>query len=166
MFLWKHGQAGIYDIQGIIKPTNWYGRQYGFNFEFIVNEQSSVQKIFNNLKIISNKTEPCKFEYEIVGEGYEWYPLKPVIKWINDNAKDVFSLEDLYLKVLSTPYGDLVTEYPDFPKLDVANDYIITKLPYLDFKTPHAYQESQPHQALDHEHTDNSSKTVLVYDKR
>ena len=166
MFLWKHGQAGIYDIQGIIKPTNWYGRQYGFNFEFIVNEQSSVQKIFNNLKIISNKTEPCKFEYEIVGEGYEWYPLKPVIKWINDSAEDVFSLEGLYLKVLSTPYGDLVTEYPDFPKLDVANDYIITKLPYLDFKTPHDYQESQPHQALDHEHTDNSSKTVLVYDKR
>ena len=38
MKLWKHGQAGLYDIQGKIKPTNWYGKQHEFNFEFIVND--------------------------------------------------------------------------------------------------------------------------------
>jgi hypothetical protein len=36
--LWKHGQAGVYDNQGEIKPTNWYGKQREFNFEFVVNE--------------------------------------------------------------------------------------------------------------------------------
>jgi hypothetical protein len=35
MYLWKHGQAGLYNNQGKIKPTNWYGKQHEFNFEFI-----------------------------------------------------------------------------------------------------------------------------------
>jgi len=26
MYLWKHGQAGLYDNQGEILPTNWYGK--------------------------------------------------------------------------------------------------------------------------------------------
>jgi hypothetical protein len=38
MYLWKHGQAGVYDIQGTIKPTTWYNKQHEFSFEFIVNE--------------------------------------------------------------------------------------------------------------------------------
>jgi len=38
MELWKHGQAGIYDNQGKIKPTHWYGKQHEFNFEFVVSE--------------------------------------------------------------------------------------------------------------------------------
>ena len=42
MYLWKHGQSGIYDCQEKIKPTNWYGKQHEWNFEFIVNEQPSI----------------------------------------------------------------------------------------------------------------------------
>jgi hypothetical protein len=56
LVLWKHGQAGIYDNQGEIKPTNWYGKQHEFNFEFVVNDIPTRQKIFNNLKLVSNKT--------------------------------------------------------------------------------------------------------------
>jgi hypothetical protein len=26
MLLWKHGQAGLYDNQGKIRPTHWYGK--------------------------------------------------------------------------------------------------------------------------------------------
>lgn len=87
MLLWKHGQAGLFDAQGKIKPTFWYGKQHEFNFEFVVNEIQQTQKIFNNLKIISNKTAPNKFEYEIVGEGYDWYDLKPLILTINKDYK-------------------------------------------------------------------------------
>jgi hypothetical protein len=36
MYLWKHGQAGLYDNEGKILPTHWYGKQHEFNFEFIV----------------------------------------------------------------------------------------------------------------------------------
>jgi len=42
MDLWKHGQAGLYDNQGKIKPTYWYGKQHEFNFEFIVNEDPQI----------------------------------------------------------------------------------------------------------------------------
>mgnify|MGYP006874755933 FL=1 len=38
--------------------------------------------------MISNKTKPNKFEYEIVGEGYEWWSYKPIIHWINEKVDD------------------------------------------------------------------------------
>ena len=71
--LWKHGTAGIYDVVDDIKPTHWYGQQHPFEFEFVVNGQgaeSQVQKIFNNLIILSTKAEPESFHFDIVGEGY------------------------------------------------------------------------------------------------
>jgi hypothetical protein len=40
--LWKHGQAGNFKNQGEIKPTNWYNKQYTFEFEFIVNQPTIV----------------------------------------------------------------------------------------------------------------------------
>lgn len=172
MYLWKHGQAGVYDIQGTIKPTTWYNKQHEFSFEFIVNEQSSIQKIFNNLKIISNKTEPYKFEYEVVGEGYEWYELKPVIKWIHDKVNKGLPnnitenlLDYWYKEVLNNTYGDLQTLYPDFPYLYGKQiDYIISKLPYIDIIKD--YTLIPPTTTQDFEHTHNSSKTGLVYDVR
>ena len=171
MYLWKHGQAGVYDIQGTIKPTTWYNKQHEFSFEFIVNEQSSIQKIFNNLKIISNKTEPYKFEYEVVGEGYEWYELKPVIKWIHDRVNKGLPnntenlLDYWYKEVLNNTYGDLQTLYPDFPYLYGKQiDYTIPKLPYIDVIKD--YSLISPTTTQDFEHTYNPSKTGLVYDVR
>jgi hypothetical protein len=38
--------------------------------------------------MISNKTQPKKFEYEIIGESYEWWPYKPVIQWINEKTEE------------------------------------------------------------------------------
>ena len=137
MKLWKHGQSGIYDNQGKIKPTNWYGKQHEFNFEFVVNENASIQKIFNNLKIISNKAEPYKFEYEVVGEGYEWYEYKEIVYWINSKVKsEVFpTLHDGYHYVLTHTLGEIHDEYTDFPELfNKPQDYYIKKLPYLEIK--------------------------------
>ena len=137
MKLWKHGQAGIYDNQGKIKPTNWYGKQHEFNFEFIVNENSSIQKIFNNLKIISNKAEPYKFEYEVVGEAYAWYEYKEIVYWINEKVKnDAFiDLESMYKYVLSNTIGTIKAKYKDFPDLfNKDSFYKIPKLPYLEIQ--------------------------------
>lgn len=143
MKLWKHGQAGVYDNQGKIKPTHWYGKQHEFNFEFIVNENSSIQKIFNNLKIISNKAEPYKFEYEIVGEAYEWYEYKEIVHWINQKVKDgVFvgsttkdALENGYKYVLGNTLGTIRLAHQDFPELfNKDSSYKIPKLPYLEIK--------------------------------
>jgi hypothetical protein len=69
-WFWKHGQAGIFDTSTVITPTNWYGKQEVFEFEFIVVDNPSFQKIFDNLKIISNDAEPDSFEFSVVGDGY------------------------------------------------------------------------------------------------
>lgn len=138
MLLWKHGQAGLYDNQGKIKPTHWYGKQHEFNFEFVVNENPVKQKIFNNLKILANKAAPAKFEYEVVGEGYEWFEYKPIVEWINKKSVEDPSI-DWWKCVLNRTSKDIVNgdtiwaACPDFPSL-FDEDRVIKKLPYLKMK--------------------------------
>ncbi len=69
---WKHGQANTIDIADEILPTNWYGKQHPFEFEFVVADNQQAHKIFNNLEIISNSAEPESFHYEIVGDCYNF----------------------------------------------------------------------------------------------
>ena len=139
---WKHGEAGIYDYAGVIQPTNWYGNLQPFEFEFIVADLPIVQKIFNNLKIISNKAEPSSFEFEIVGESYDWREYKDIIVWISNNAQQINSdlhlpstdnyIQDAYIYVLSNNLSTISTSYPSFPSLPwKQGSYIIPKLPYL-----------------------------------
>lgn len=183
MLLWKHGQAGLYDNQGKIKPTHWYGKQHEFNFEFVVNENPVKQKIFNNLKLLSNKAAPAKFEYEVVGEGYEWFEYKPIVEWINKQVTATKTLDDWYKEVLGKDSATLVKDYPDFPKLfDDAR--IIKKLPYLKMKhtdkkgtpeRPHYkwdrgqdYWHDLPHKTLGHDdkYSYNCSEPCLVEDEQ
>lgn len=133
MYLWKHGQGGLYDNQGKIKPTHWYGKQHEFNFEFVVNENPVKQKIFNNLKILANKAAPAKFEYEVVGEGYEWFEFKSIVEWINKKAKESFDLDYWYLQVLDKNSETISAVYSDFPSL-YDESRVIKKLPYLKMK--------------------------------
>jgi hypothetical protein len=179
MFLWKHGQAGLYDNQGKIKPTNWYGKQHEFNFEFVVNENPIKQKIFNNLKLLSNKTAPTKFEYEIVGEGYEWFEYKSIVEWINKKAAESGTLDHWYLQVLGLDSKTISGKYPDFPSL-FDETRIIKKLPYLKMKhtdkkgtpeRPHYkwdkgtdYWGGQPYDKDNQEYTYNCSEPCLVED--
>jgi len=71
--LWKHGQSGIFEHEGEFLPANWYGAQHPFEFEFVVNgDELGIHKMFDNLKIISNKVQPASFEFQIVGDAYEF----------------------------------------------------------------------------------------------
>lgn len=69
---WKHGQANTIDISDEILPTNWYGKQHPFEFEFVVADNPQAHKIFTNLEIISNNAEPESFHYEVVGDCYDF----------------------------------------------------------------------------------------------
>lgn len=70
--LYRHGQAGVFDNTTPIAPCKWYGEQHPFEFEFIVNDNMSLHKIFTNLDIISNKVFPEELEYEIIGDSFEF----------------------------------------------------------------------------------------------
>jgi len=135
--LWKHGQSGIYNNQGKILPTNWYGEQHPFSFEFVVTENPSVQKIYNNLKLISNKAEPSSFEFEVVGEGYEWFDYKDIIVWISNRVTSLHTgnfanIDSAYTYMLSHTQDEILALDPLFPTLfNKPGDYIIPKLPYI-----------------------------------
>lgn len=79
-YFFVHGRAGIFDdinyfdedLDNQISPTKWYNRQHPFEFEFVVNNLTGLHKIFNNLVIISNNAEPESFEFEIIGDTYDF----------------------------------------------------------------------------------------------
>lgn len=71
-YFWKHGQGGLIEAQGKILPCRWYAQTHPFEFEFVVADNPQVQKIFENLQIISNNVAPESFHYEIVGDGYDF----------------------------------------------------------------------------------------------
>lgn len=170
LLLWKHGQAGIFDNQGEIKPTNWYGKQHEFNFEFVVNEASQIQKIWNNIKIISNKVEPMKFEFEVVGECYEWMEYKYILGWVwkrineeLENNPDDLTEEQIIDKwfkyTLDNSIGAIKTQYSDFPTLfDKEDSYTIQKLPFLKVKE---FEQPGIHYSERYRHDDYPGLTYL-----
>lgn len=75
-----HGKAGIFNeleyrdasFENEILPTKWYERQEPFEFEFVVNDEIGLHKIFDNLVIVSNNVQPNQIEYEIIGDVYKF----------------------------------------------------------------------------------------------
>lgn len=126
--LYKHGFAGTQEELGNIKPTKWYDEQHPFEYEFVVGDIPGVQKIYNNLKIISNLAEPDSFYYEVVGEGFDWYPYKELIMKLNDTS--IARIGSVSLTVVSNE-----TKVEDDVKLRY-KEYLIAvptlkKLPYI-----------------------------------
>ena len=76
-----HGRAGIFNeisyedenTTNQITPTKWYEKQEPFEFEFVVNNEVGLHKIFENLVIISNRVQPKSFEFEITGDVYSLF---------------------------------------------------------------------------------------------
>lgn len=87
---WKHGQAGLQDIAEKIRPTMWYGKQHPFEFEFIVSEYPEVQKIFDNLQIISNNAEPESFHYWIEGDSLQFANDKKNMYIRQESTKELY----------------------------------------------------------------------------
>lgn len=128
-YLWKHGQAGNYLESEPIKPTKWYDKQEVFELEFIVKDPPIYQKIFDNLKIISNKSKPKEFEFELVGEGYDWYNYKDEIIFLNDrvgttiDSSEVVDADDS----INGTYRNLEHSYRKYLKSNLS----VKKLPFI-----------------------------------
>lgn len=92
VYLYRHGVIDrINDgLQDIPKPTYWYDHQEPFEFEFTVRDDPSVQKIWNNLQIISNKATPQSFHFEIVGDSYDFKKDKPNIYYRQEATKELW----------------------------------------------------------------------------
>lgn len=90
-YLWEHNKENNW--------CNWYNEQHPFEFEFIVADNPNVHKIFNNLKMIANKTQPESFHYEVVGQVYDFKDEKPNMYYRQEKTKQVYSnnYQDTYL---------------------------------------------------------------------
>lgn len=89
-YIWKHGQAGLMQLDTEIKPTNWYGKQHPFEFEFVVNKDIYNHKIFENLMILSNKATPESIHFEVVGEVYNFAKDKLNMFYRQEATKHLF----------------------------------------------------------------------------
>lgn len=95
-----HGRSNIYDelnyedesFENHILPTKWYDKQEPFEFEFVVTQPVGLHKIFDNLVIISNNVEPKSFEFEIVGDVYNFN--KAGLYWTEDRCTDDPKVKD------------------------------------------------------------------------
>lgn len=122
---WKHGQAGLMKHKDI-KPCFWYGKQHPFEFEFVVLDNPQVHKIFTNLEIISNKTQPESFHFEIVGEVYDFAEDKLNMYCRQEATKQLFqklgsnikfnrnyqNLSPKQQKILGSTYNKKSTYFP------------------------------------------------------
>lgn len=130
---WKHGQSGIIDLKDTIKPANWYGKQHPFEFEFVVNDEYSAHKIFDNLVIISNSAEPESFHYEIVGDCFDFawnkknmYIRQEAIKEVLQyNGVDItFDPKYKDLEQIEPKSSDGKTAFKDIKKEEEENTYL------------------------------------------
>lgn len=65
--IWSHTPDSN---QHVPDPTKWYNNQHVFEFEFVVSDPIGVNKIFDNLQIISNNTQPSELEVAVIGDSY------------------------------------------------------------------------------------------------
>ncbi len=89
-YFWKHGSAGIFDITTPILPTKWYDRQEVFEFEFIVVDNPSIHKIYDNLMLLANNATPDSFEFEVIGDVYNVTKSTALNSTNFDNSQQTF----------------------------------------------------------------------------
>ena len=145
-YLWKHGKIG----NDRPKPTHWYGEQHPFEFEFIVNAEAGVQKIFDNLRMISNSAEPESFHFTIEGDNYEFSSDKPNMYYRQEATKELFqnlgshiSFKENYKKLFE--HLKQHTKSTIFPlyynRIDVFNDIYDHYTQMLDTTQSRDYKE-------------------------
>lgn len=156
---WKHGKAGIIDIQDKILPTKWYGDQHPFEFEFVVAVNPTTQKLFNNLQIISNKAAPDSFHYEIVGECYSFSNDKPNMYYRQEATKELY--QNLGSDILfNRNYTDI--EAKRNPKSTIFPLYYARQDTFNEIEDKYV-QMTDPTHSRDYR---NLSGSEIVYDER
>ena len=63
--IWKHD----YNTSEV---THWFNKQHIFEFEFVVSDPMGVDKIFDDIQILSNNVQPKEMEITVIGDSYEF----------------------------------------------------------------------------------------------
>lgn len=107
--IWEH-DCNTSDV------TKWFNTQHEFEFEFVVSDPVGVQKVFDNLQIISNNVEPKELEITIIGDDYEFKRDLADIKESRMNRLEVSQSNPLNVRTSSNVHGIEPKEEYKFPK--------------------------------------------------
>lgn len=134
-----HGRAGIFNeidyedesFDNQILPTKWYEKQEPFEFEFVVNAETGLHKVFDNLVIISNNVKPNELEYEIEGDVFEFNKagIFRNLKWATELEPEKYLWDEKYNKPKKTTKPDgTVIKYQatqDFVNCEIEWDTVL-----------------------------------------
>lgn len=114
--IWEH-DCNTSDV------TKWFNTQHKFEFEFVVSDPVGVQKVFDNLQIISNNVEPNELEITIIGDDYEFKRDLANVKESRANRLEVSQSNPLNVRTSSNVHGLEPTEEYKFPKNSTVYKY-------------------------------------------
>ena len=120
---WKHGFAGIIDVQEHIKPCYWYHKQHPFEFEFVAGNDNAGYKQFDNLILSSNNVAPESIHYTIIGDSYDFSDQKQAIYWRQEATKAFYQYNGADM-LYDHKVFDKVTGY--LPQMITSSNYIAT----------------------------------------
>ena len=100
--IWDHAEDVGYNNTHV---SSWYNNNHKFEFEFVVSDPVGVNKVFDNLQIISNNVQPDEMEITVIGDDYI-FKRTPVD--LTSGHKERGEYEDvLKIHTTSNIHGDL-----------------------------------------------------------
>jgi hypothetical protein len=118
---WKHGEAGLIDVQEKRKPCFWYGKQHPFEFEFVTGNDNAGYKQFDNLIISSNNVAPESIHYTIIGDSYDFVDQKQAMYFRQEATKALYQYNGANL-IFDRRVLDGTTGY--LPEMVTSSKYI------------------------------------------
>lgn len=99
--IWDHANdVGYYNEY----VSQWYDKEHNFEFEFVVSDPIGVNKIFDNLQIISNNVQPDKMEITIIGDDYEFKRDLTNLESVHKELSEYRNVEKI--RTTSNTHGD------------------------------------------------------------
>ena len=100
--IWDHAEDVGYNNTHV---SSWYDNNHKFEFEFVVSDPIGVNKVFDNLQIISNNVQPDEMEITVIGDDYV-FKRTPVD--LTSGHKERREYEDIFkIHTTSDIHGDL-----------------------------------------------------------
>ncbi len=104
--IWKHD----FDTSNV---TNWYNKQHVFEFEFVVSDPIGVNKIFDNLQLVSNNVEPQEMEITVIGDDYEFKRDLVDLNNARSNNLEVSNSNPINITTTSNIHGTELKSYKE-----------------------------------------------------
>lgn len=99
--IWDHSDFATHNGH----VSSWYENDKGFEFEFVVSDPIGINKIYENLQIISNNVQPNEMEISIIGDDYEFKRIPTPLNEARSNRPEVSTWNPNIITTTSNIHG-------------------------------------------------------------